>query len=344
MELQRLIDQYIEFLKHNDYSDRTVLRYGYLLSIFYEFLNTNKISDTTLVSYLNGINPKDIMQSVEYYVKKGANSEDTIYMYCSVISEFFKYIKLEFNIGNDDLIKSFGLSWRDDKSFSYVFKAYNQKLLSMGLIKPSKQGIPFSDEQVKIIVQYCDNKINDIISDDKLFYERLYNQYVKSLSIKLITYMGVSIDRINAIEEKHYDPLNGTLVVADIKIHLPYRLGQQFYYFYKNMYKNNPKSLKLLSLYNGVIFSQPSVLGAFIGKKLKLETCVQNPYSIVSLAKYAIIQLIDAGLDQSTIMELTGYGNEIYDSCRQIADRVDLTKKNSKVDRALKQLMAYDFL
>ena len=35
------------------------------------------------------------------------------------------------------------------------------------------------------------------------------------------------------------------------------------------------------------------------------------------MAKYAIIQMIEAGLDRDVIQEFTGYGDDVYESCKE---------------------------
>lgn len=343
MELQKLIDQYLKSLKENSYSERTILRYEYLLGIFYDCLSENKINNTTLISYLNGITPEDILYSAKYYMNKGAVSEDTISMYISVIREFFKYIKKALNIGND-LIKSFGLSKQDTNSFNFKFRSFMQELLQTGFIKPSTQGVPFTDEQVKLIVQYCNDILTISTVERSVSEERCYNRYVKSLAVKLIVYLGVSIDVLNAIEVQHLDLQYGTIVISGYQFHLPYWIRQQIELFHEKILRKNTHTSPLLALYDGKMFPQPSVLGAFINSKLKYEADVQNPFSVICLAKYAIIQLIDAGLGRDTIIELTGYKDEIYDSCKQLVDKVDVNLRSKQIDAVLKQLPSYDFL
>jgi integrase len=345
MELQKLIDQYLKFIKESSYSERTILRYEYLLGIFYDYMiYKNKINSSTLISYLNGITPEDILSSTNYYISKGTVSEDTISMYISVIREFFRYIKNELNIGNDNLLKSFGLSKKDKNSFSYKFKSFTQEQLHKGIIKSSKQGVPFTDEQVKLIVQYCNENLNTSKVGKNVSEENCYNRYVKSLAIKLIAYLGVSIDVLNAIEVQHLNLQYGTIIMSNYQFHLPYWLRQQLELFYKEILQNRTLSSPLLALYDRKVFPQPSVLGGFINNRLKYETDIQNPYSIISLSKYAIIQLIDSGLDRDMIIEITGYKDDIYDSCKQLVDKVDINVKSKQIDAVLKQLPSYDFL
>jgi site-specific recombinase XerD len=142
MEFKKLIDKYIEFIRNNSYTELSVRRYEYLLNIFYEYITLkNKINNLTLLSYLNGISPDEILSSIEYYMEKVALSEDTVNMYISVIKEFFKYIKETQDIGNDKLIQSFGRGKNDVNSFTYKYKAYIKILLDNNKIKPSTKGV-----------------------------------------------------------------------------------------------------------------------------------------------------------------------------------------------------------
>lgn len=343
MELQKLIDEYLKFLRLNSYSERTVLRYNYLLNIFYDYLILNKITDITLISYLNGIDPEDILNSACYYVSKGASSEDTITMYVSVIREFFRYIKKEFDIGNDNLIKIFGLGQRDENAFSNKFKIFIEDQLNKKTIKPSSQGVPFTDEQVKIIVNYCNQNLTNLSADINI-EERYYNRCVKSLAVKLIAYIGVSVETLNKIQIGHLDTDMGVISISGYKIRLPFWLRRQLDDFRKSILKNSANNFPLFALYNGSTISQPSILGQFISRKLRDEPDVQNPYSLTSLAKYAIMQLIDAELDRDMIIELTGYKDEIFSSCKQILDKIDEVKNELKINNAIKQLATYDFL
>lgn len=296
------------------------------------------------MSYLNGISPDEILSSIEYYMEKVALSEDTVNMYISVIKEFFKYIKETQDIGNDKLIQSFGRGKNDVNSFTYKYKAYIKILLDNNKIKPSTKGVPFSEEHVNIIVQYCDEHLDIMNPIQKISYEILYNQYVKSLQIKLIAYLGVSLDVLNKITVQQFDISRGTIIISGYCLHLPFRLRQQMELFSTYALLNKEKQSPLFALYSGDVIKQPNKLGIFMNNRLKKVPNVENSSAITSLAKYAIIQLIDAGIDRDTIIELTGYKDEIYESCKQLIDKVDLGIKSKKLDNILKQLPSYDYL
>ena len=339
MELQNLIDKYISHLYDNSYNTRGILRYQSLLNIFYEYLIIqNSLNSTTLISYLNGITPEAILNSVDYYISKGAYSEDTVGMYVSVIREFFRYIKNILDIGNDDLIKSFGLSKRDQRSFAFKYQSYLSKLLTNGTIQASKHGVPFTDEQVRSLVKFCDEHI--VGPDISKISDREYDQYVKSLAVKLISYLGVSIDVLNNILVNHLDLERGTIIISGFRLHLPYHLRNQAE-VYKDKFRKNSSNNTLFVLSDGKCFDQANKLGIYISNCFRYDSSVQNPSSVTSLAKYAIIQLIDAGIDRDTIRDLTGYKDEIYESCKQL---IDLPIKSKQIDGIVKQLPAFDYL
>ena len=171
-----------------------------------------------------------------------------------------------------------------------------------------------------------------------------YNRFVKSLTVKLMIYSGVSTSVLNLIKVGQLDLQEGTIVISGFQLHLPYWTRRQFEFFYEKLFKNKEdEKSPLLALYDGEVFPDGSFFGPFIKTMLKNEPDVNNPSSITSLAKNAIIQLIDVGLNRDTIMQLTDYKKDIFDSCMQIIG-IENTVNNKQIDISLKRLDSYDYL
>ena len=99
--------------------------------------------------------------------------------------------------------------------------------------------------------------------------------------------------------------------------------------------------------HDGSLITQPRFVGGIIKSAFyKYEDIPVNfkQQSTICLAKYAIIQLIDAGIDRDVIKSFTGYVDAVYDSCRKYTD-VGLENENKNmVTNTIKTLPIFDVL
>ena len=225
-------------------------------------------------------------------------------------------------------MESFALSRDDIDSFVYKTNDYISVLISRKLATPGSDIMPLSDENVEIIVRFCD----DILKNYKKLNvsKYLHNRFIKAVATKLIIYLGVSVEIINNIKYGDVDIIKGTMRVSGYDIHIPYNLRRQLEAYVEIACKNKSDSDCFLTMYNGNNFDQANEVGTFIKTELEKMADVERKSTTTCIVKYAIIQLIDAGIDRDTISELTGHGDDIYDSCKEYIESLDSIIRSSR--------------
>ena len=341
MELKLIVDNYISGISDKGYSDRSIERYQYILGVFSEFLSCNKLKSAALEDYFNEMTPESIIESLNYYVlEKGVTSEYTARFYISVIKEYFRYLKETLSIENEKLISSFGLGRQDTNSFVYKVNTYIKRMLDEKLLVEGSEILPLSDTDISYIAGFCDKHLNNEIKGSIT----RFNAYIKSLMIKMMIYIGVSLDVINQIRYSDINLEKGTIVVSKYTIHIPYKLRRQLEYYLTKMRTFKSNRTVLFTLYNGKTIQKTGDLGNFIKPPLLLCPEVESKSATTCLTKYAVIQLIDAGVDRDTILDLTGYGDTFYNSCKDYLNNIDMVIRSRQLDIRLKGIPSFDFL
>lgn len=340
LDLQLMIENYISYCREqNQFTERSIERYNYLLHVYYEFLcKHNDININTLHPYMSGVKPEDIFQSLEYYIDNyPVNSEDTAHLYISVIKEFYRYLFMFKIVNSSNLIVSFGLKDTDPNSFSFKLNEFLRELYKRNKIIIKSEDTIISDDNVAKIIECCNKNL--ILSEIKRLPDKKdsYNRFVKALIVKLILLTGIKFTpTIKSIKKKDLNLGQGTLKIEKYQIHLPYHYRKQLN-DYTTIYNCKSDEDPLFSFYNNSQLSQPNDLTTIFSRTVDIT-------KTTSLAKYAIISMIDAGLDKETILDFTGYGEQIYNSCNEISNVGISDKKIQLLDNKIKCLDIFDVL
>lgn len=347
MEFQALVKSYLNHCaERSQLAKRSLERYSYLLEVFRDFLIIeNRIVGATLESYLNGITPEEIFRSLEYYISRNSvgngnkpvKSEDTARLYVSVVKEFFKYQNMIGTIQSSALIHSFGLREDDTNSFTHKYNAYLAYLHKTEMISGCNEDKILTEEEVFELISCCNENLNLAELERLANNKDAYNRVIKALAVKLILLTGVKVTpTIKAIKKKDLDLQKGTLNIGIYPIHLPFHLRLQFQDYMK-ICRCKADSDPLFLFYNNEPIKEPNELVSFFSYRTKIS-------SIKSLAKYAIVEMIDAGLDKDTILEFTRYGNDVYKASKEIAELDRIESRVENLDKALKGLSLFDML
>jgi len=351
MELGNLIHEYIGYISSESkpLDRRSIIRYQYILSVYADYLIHHiKINPETLIPYLDRTTPGQILSALDIYISKSSvSSEDTANVYISVVKEFFRFLKMKHNIGSDTLINSFGLNNDDPNSFFFQYESYLKNAFHEKKLHIHSTGLPYSDQEMREILKYCNNCLD---TEDVLTHHdntNLYNRFVKALATKLIIYTGFSVTpKLTGIRQRDLDNLGGTLKIGDYVIHVPFHLRIQFRDYFKIIKIKDP-DVQLLTYFNGTPISQPAEIGNFYRHKLLSnfnDIPTAKPSSVICLAKYTILQMIDIGLDRDSIQSFTGYGDTVYKACLELSDMTRIDLKNNLIDTKLKAMPLYDVL
>lgn len=341
-----------DYINSTSFTKRSMERYKYILGVYYSFLFENeRLNDMNVFTYLNGVTFKEVLSSLEFYINNyNVKAEDTCLLYISVIKEFLKFLTKEECIKNNSIIFSFGLSDEDKQSFNYHGSKYISKLIKEGVIKRSKEGAPFNEEQIACVIEYCNENLLPLKFIKKENKENIHNRFVKSLIVKLVILSGLSVsDRIYQLKLKDINMDLGYILIEEYRIYLPFNLRNQFSIYLSEIYNGDKSNLDsyLFLNYNHEHLKQPNTVGGLINNvlsRMEIRPLGFKPASTICLAKYAIIQLIDSGIDRDTIISFTGYGDTVVSSCKNYAD-AGLEVENKKIiTNTIKTSSLFDIL
>ena len=263
-------------------------------------------------------------------------------MFVSVVKEFHRYIKNQFTLTNEHFFASIGLSENDEKSFTFQYLEMCDRLKKEKRIKYSSQGKVYSQAEIDEIISYCDENLDSDFNINKK-QEDCYNRYVRALVTKLIIYTGVSVaTKIFPIKVMDLNLEKGTIKIGDFEVHLPYNLRNNLNEYVSEFIRARDKTDLLFKTYDNMPIKQPNYIGGFYVHRISGE--IRGKSSTIVLSKYAIIQMVEAGIDRDTIQAFTGYGDSVYISCKEYVEMDILSRRAKKIDETLKTLPSYDFL
>lgn len=92
-----------------------------------------------------------------------------------------------------------------------------------------------------------------------------------------------------------------------------------------------------------------SFLSTFLGKVkhdyyINTESESPNPFTPTGLQKYAIVQMIEAGMNQSIIMDFTGQLDDIFNDCQKIVNDRKQLNRNRYVNHMVRGIATYDMI
>lgn len=336
--------QYIAECKGDEIlKDGSIIRYQYLLNVYEEYVDKFcKENEVNVQKYFGSVDVSIVLDAIEYYVEnRRVKSIDTMNMYKSVICEFHKFLRDRYGVTNDGFFVSLGLKSTDSNSFMYQYDRFCRFMVDNKKIKIAKASEVFSEQEICNIVRHCNSLIAEYNPNGNV--EEEFNRYVRAIIVKLIIYTGASVaQKIYPLKVEAYDKECGTLDIDGYKVHLPYHLRNNMNTYVTELIPMRGKKDLLFSDYRGTLQVQPHWVGSLYSYIVKNDG--KRNASTISLAKYAIVQMIEAGMDRDIIQEFTGYGDEVYVSCKEYVEMILPQKDKKIVDEVLKTRKAYDIL
>ena len=336
--MMKLIDTINNFLE--TISKSSIETYRTKINVFHQFLTTKKsITDSSYRSYLEAMKIEEIGESLEFYISTNNIKSQTIALhYISVIRRYFNFIYNN-NIQNLNLLVSFGL--KTENPDSYRYKMMNQ-ILNDSRLEARDEKEELSLQEVEILVAECDQKILEIIQQDRVLnykiYPSQYNDLMSSIIIKLILLTGIPYRTVRNISLGKINIIHNTIDINNYSIHLPNNLSEQLTYFLKirgTVHNNLDDALfvkangKKLADGTGIIVT---TLKEYI-----------NRSDLTGIVKYAVIQMILNGVNQSILINFTKVGDQIYKYCQEKVSNEN-TLSSRYIDAKLRSIDTFDIL
>lgn len=271
-------------------------------AVYYVKTNENITSKSRLIYYLNALD--SIYSSILFEKYPNPNIRN-IYPFTNLLDDVIKILK------NDDIV-----------------------------LNEIEQNPPIDDEQYLFLINSLENKIDTIKAKQE------------SIIIKLYLLYGLSSDKIGDLKVSDYSSDRNTLKIkcsirSDISVfvELPYNLSNELNTYIKEK-KFSENNKYLFSTSNG-----KRVNSNFISEYLKKvrekyyntrEEISKNQFTPTGLQKYAIINMIEEGMNQSVIMDFTGQKENIFNDCQNIIDERKKLNRNRYINHMIRGISVYD--
>lgn len=328
MDIDLLIEAFIQ-VKPKEYEKD--------IRIFIEYIESIKMPVAKEV--LQGMRTKNILDSIDFYIKeRGINSVSPVKRYVSAIAEFFKFI-----IGNGDI---------DNKEFyneillpTIVPKSYwgrvNEKIAKDSRLREKDIFDILERSEVTSLIENCNTTMAAYC--DNADIKKNYNKVLAALSIKLIALTGIVYRDIRTIKMSSEIIDYNTLNINGFRFYLPITFSKQL--------KDYLKLRKdILTRYE---IDQEYLFITFKGEQLPVQTHLISSFlgtctgrkDLNGLIKYAIKEMILAGVNDSVIGKFTGAGPDLISQC---INEVDVPSGslnwNRYLDSKLRSIDTFDLL
>lgn len=282
----------------------------------------------------------DIVNATIYYVIKNQNVESisAVDDYLIALNRLFDQLLFE-KYPNPTLMKF--------KPFSSLSNEIQNKLAEKGISLRTKEVNPSIDgDQFDFIIQYL-----------KDYKKTRAKSHQLNIIIKLLLLYGFSHEKIAEFKIDDYNSNQKTLKVEyervvkrSIFLELPYSLAIEI-----NEYLDIRNKMKKLN--TNFLFTterNTKITHAFLtdildsikkeyfkarGKKLE-----KNQFTPTGIQKYAIIQMILCGMNQSVISDLTGQKEDIYNDCQNEVNRLKELNRNRYVNHMIRGIPTFDLI
>lgn len=306
--------------------------YGKDVRIFFNYLIYKRLPIEKEI--FQGVRTKNIIESINYY-KENNNLESvsTAKRYTAAISEFFKYIIGKGYIENKEFYEELILPTIVEKSYLYKINQYISKDTDL---RESGTFEILNRNDVEELIGNCDEVMNRRIKDITS-KKKEYNKFIGALAIKLIAFTGVMYRVLRNLELTSDIEIYNKICINNFRITLPENLTIQLkkYLLIRKMILNtNKKESKYLFIkFTGEQLPVQTNISAF------LATCTgRNDFN--GLIKYAIRNMIMAGVNDSIIMKLTGASTELIQS----SSYGEIKNWNRYLDSKIRNTDLFDFL
>ncbi|ACA53843.1 site-specific integrase [Clostridium botulinum] len=314
----------------------TKLRDYFIKYIIEERKYTGKVLDL----FKFDLGKTDIINSVIYYVVENENVKSK-----SAIDDFLIALNMLFEEVIND--KYFNQNLNNLQPFSKLSSEIARKIEKDRIkdLKEKETRPAISNEEYIIIVEYLNNMILNSLKAHEV-----------KIIIKLLLLYGFSFDRIIELKTKDYCSEKGTLSIVygnitnrlNFILELPYELNKLMKSYLEIRNKRYPNAENLFVTTEGTTITHGFLTYTLdnIKKEYDLQKSKshdnKNTFTNTGLAKYAVIQMILEGMNQSIILDLTGFKEEQFSYCQDYVNELKNLNRNRYVNHIIRGISTYD--
>ncbi|WP_028595703.1 site-specific integrase [Paenibacillus assamensis] len=319
MKFMSIQETMVAFLKYKISARINDGTYKPKIDSFVKYLIVHKNIDERddISTDLKAITYLDIRESMRFYIwttRKGNSKEVTskgnLGIYLTVVNEYFKFLQNN-GIANEKLLAWFDLSESNKRSLESIINevAHDEKLRDKSVMEP------LSHDELRMLLRVCNHHINQF-TVTKMFDGKkntIYRSYVSSLICKLIFETGIKYRVIKTIKPEDFCVSTGRITLhKKYKIKLSKQLTYQLTKYLE--VRMNVASEKLdeelfVHFYDELDPGVNTYVGVFLRKIGRNDT--------TGIGKTMIIKMMQNGIPEVIIKELTSYESSVIDDCKK---------------------------
>lgn len=281
----------------------------------------------------------DVIKATIFYVTRNENvvSVSAIDDYLIAINRLFDELLFS-KYPNPTLMKY--------KPFSSLSDEIRELLIREGVDELKEREVfpSINFEQFNFIIEYLKNNKNSGIKTSQV-----------NIIIKLFLLYGFSHDKVAMLKIDDYNFNQKTLRVEykrvmkrSIFLELPYSLSQEIneYLVLRNKNINLNSNLLFITEKNNNIKNSylTDTLNSIKNKYIEINgvNSDKNQFTPTGLQKYAVIQMILNGMNQSVIMDFSGQQLGIYNDCQDEVNGIKELDRNRYINHMIRGISTYD--
>lgn len=330
------------------------------LNFFMKYLETNY--DFNLENYksiekiFSEVTKDDIRKGLEHYKSESlnVNYKKTAKDFVTAVNELFRFLH-EKSIINEDIIKGLGVSKTDPSTITILFKEIDNDFT---LLDEEKYP-PITENEYEEIKTRCNNIIDTLINSGK--ESKNYTNFTSAIIAKLLLFTGIQYSFIPHILIEDFNQNHNTIHLNGYVVHLPNRLSDHLRHYLD--IRNKRLEAKGINNYQYLFVTfhgqqLPENSGTYLGEFInscrtgevseeEIEIAERNHYTPTGLSKFAIMKMIEEGINQYIIQDFTGVDDTIYKDCQTRVNnnkQKDPQKASRYIDSKLRALATFDEL
>lgn len=282
----------------------------------------------------------DIIKSTEFYIIKNENVESK-----GAIDDFLISLNQLFELEIND--KYFNQNLINIRPFMKLNSEIEGRLIKVGIKLKDKEAVPAINQ----------NQYEEFIDFMKKDNGEKITPLQCRIIIKMLLLYGFSPERIFALNISDFVIEKRVLRVTYcenpyrfINLELPYSLFNDLVKHFelrKNIQGNNKLFVRttgkeIAHSYLDDYFK--NVKQSYYEKNHSERVEEINSFTFTGLAKYAIINMILNGMNQSIIMDLTGFKSDVFEYCQEQVNNIKAISKDRYVNSKIRNIKTFDLI
>lgn len=260
---------------------------------------------------IGGMTTIYILDSLQYNIaNEKIKSKETAKKYLTSIGMLVDYILLKSSIKNISLKNELGAPSRwEDSSYRSQCNRFVENCVQLR-DKEIFSAIEF--DMAEQLVEWCDIQIRNAIEGENLFgRSALFRKMVAGLCVKLMLLTGVTYRCLRQLKMEALDLDANTITISNFIIRLPINLSKQLKHYAIIREENNIDSEYLFVNAKGKQWKEQTKSSGIPDYLEKDGFEVQ----LTSIIKYGIKELINIGINEAIIMDITWASSDIIKDC-----------------------------